>query len=167
MRSVEARAISKEDAVPAQVIRYSAFADVRGGGTGGEFVENLGNWTTEYWNKWYSGWGDSGWIQLDINLPEGVFMTKYSLCSANDCPERDPTHWRILGLTGDEVWIELDVVENFDFTNRWQWVTISLAEPNFVKAVRMEINQIRSVQSGMQLGHFHVGYAEVETFVLK
>jgi hypothetical protein len=90
--------IEESQRVPAAELRFTASADVRGGGTGAEYVENLKNSSTEPWDKWFTGGGRTAWVTQHINLSEQqYYITKYALCSANDCANRDPVAWKLTG----------------------------------------------------------------------
>jgi hypothetical protein len=66
---------------------------------------------SEPWNKWLSGNGAStAWIQQ--TLQETLHIVGYSLASANDCPERDPTSWELLGkVAGSDEWESLHSID--------------------------------------------------------
>lgn len=90
--------IDSEFRIPASSVRFEASSDVRGGGTGGEFVSNLSKEGSQDWNKWYTGGGNSGWVVQHIdNSQTEYYITKYAFCSANDCPHRDPVSWSVRG----------------------------------------------------------------------
>ena len=78
--------------------RVTAAGDIRGGGTGREFVENLpapfpGRTP---WCKWMHPRVTSSWVHYDLRQPLAV--RGYGLCAANDAPARDPQSWALMGL---------------------------------------------------------------------
>lgn len=82
-------------------VSLRASADCRGGGTGREFVDNLKQTGTEGWNKWFTGHETSAEVLVRFSPNSdgsvGLYVNKYALCSANDCPERDPHSWTVEG----------------------------------------------------------------------
>lgn len=56
--------------------------------------------------KWldFGGGGEKGWAWAQYQLLQGqapLVVTHYDVISANDCPERDPTDWRLEGWVQD------------------------------------------------------------------
>jgi len=153
--------------IPTECIALTAAGDIRGGGTGREFLENLLQTGTEPWNKWLhpNAMGDPvSWVQADFR-DHSFRVTGYSMCSANDSPERDPVAWSLMGQqTRDGVWVELHSVDfssgvgGFVETSRWQWLTLDLPGPSEpVSAVRFVFEKKRRVDCDcLQLGHLQL-----------
>ena len=71
-----------------ETMTFTADNCVRGGGTGREFVSNLGETGQERWNKWFAGNVNRSVVTVHINPPTRVH--RYVLTSANDCAWRNP-----------------------------------------------------------------------------
>ena len=154
---------SKFDRVPNPVISYHASSDCNGGGTGGEFVRNLGQLGEENWNKWFSGSSSSLYtITLTFAIPYKVH--KYSLQSANDCIERSPKSWDLIGITADNhERVLLHSVQDDLFESHWQRKEFLCTGPSNVlfKAVELKIKNTRGgSNSTCQLGSLLLFYAE-------
>jgi len=144
-------------AIPSSNIVVSVAGDICGGGTGKEFKENLLNDGTEPWNKWLH-YGHIGSSFIEYTFSQNYEVSEYGLCSANDCPDRDPTAWHVEGLeAATGIWHLLHE-SNSDalFTDRWQWKWFSLREKKAVSRIRLAITGVRNMVDGIQLGHFHV-----------
>jgi len=66
----------------------TASHDVRGGGTGAEFAQNLLSTGTQAWNKWYALTNNA---EVFITFKSNVIIDGLSYRAANDCPWRDPS----------------------------------------------------------------------------
>lgn len=142
--------------VPPEHLRLAAGGDCCGGGTGREVLANLHNSSTEPWDKWYHA-GDvtSSFVQLTPS--QSVSPCAYAVCSANDCPERDPASWVLLGKSKSSgTWITLHKIADCPFTARWQWLWFVLHCPEPISQLRLDIARVRTPSSGVQLGHLHV-----------
>ena len=95
-------------------ITLSAAGDHR---TSGEVLENILNDGMENFNKWLHPNTNSSWILQTFSSSKVV--TGYGLCSANDCPNRDPSEFGLRGLTFENCWIPLHSVATCPFTSRW------------------------------------------------
>jgi len=73
----------------------------------------------------YLTFHNSGWIQFQPTNPSVV--TRYSITSANDAPERDPLTWTFQGSTDGTTWATLDTRTNEDFPSRLQRREFSFA----------------------------------------
>lgn len=86
-----------------------------GGGTGGEFVRNLHNHSTQSWDKWYHPGQNArqSWIKGQFRDTEIIIhkLVGYAICTANDCPCRDPVEWS-LGLTTIATSITISASDN-------------------------------------------------------
>ncbi|MBN1413324.1 MAG: carbohydrate-binding protein [Spirochaetales bacterium] len=60
----------------------------------------------------------SGWVQYYYTVPSVI--TRYTITSANDVPDRDPFSWTLQGSTNGSSWVTLDTRSNEDFPNRFQ-----------------------------------------------
>lgn len=136
--------------------------DVRGGGTGIEFLDNLKNSSIDPGDKWFHPDATSSWVQADISAPR-VRITAYGLCSANDCPDRDPSFWILRGLKEDGEWVTLHEVakdsEESMFVSRhqWLWFPVDPAVTDIpLVGVRLELLGVRAPGNGLQLAHFHL-----------
>jgi hypothetical protein len=141
--------------IPASSISLHAAGDVRGGGTGREFLSNLLRDGTEPWNKWlHPGFVETTWIEARFD--QTFTICGYGLCSANDAPHRDPIAWTVLGrATAEEEWKPIHFVGETmsgPFSFRWQWKWFPI-EPSAVVAVRIEFHAVRNAGDGCQLGH--------------
>lgn len=146
--------------IPADAMRLTAGGDVRGGSTGKEYLTNLLNDGTEPWNKWvHPGDVRSTFVQANF-VGEGKYLAEYGLCSANDCPHRDPASLVLKGrMASTGKWVVLHVLLTCPFTSRWQWVWYEI-DARFrgvlFSGVRLEINDVVAPGDGIQLGHFHL-----------
>ena len=141
--------------VEVQPSSWSARGDVRGGGTGREFLRNLGVDGKLPWNKWFdAGAGGSSWVHAMLGRP--ARLVGYALMSGNDCPHRDPTDWEVTSmrpdrrpelvrahtLSGPGDPIVLHAVEGHDFKNRYEWAVGRLPGTE-VSNVGIRINKSR------------------------
>ena len=158
--------------VEVQPSSWSARGDVRGGGTGREFLRNLGVDGKLPWNKWFdAGAGGSSWVHAMLGRP--TRLVGYALMSGNDCPHRDPTDWEVTSMRPEqrpaaEVTsmrpiqrpaaelaralrgklsvpgepIVLHAVEGHDFKNRYEWAVGRLPGTE-VSNVGIRINKSR------------------------
>lgn len=146
----------------------TAAGDIRGGGTGREFVSNLLLPAfPSQWAKWmHPGHVARSWVQYDLHAPIGI--AGYGLLSANDCPGRDPAAWRLLGLPvggAKGKWVTLHDASRVGaqvFSGRFHWIWHDLRGNNSpaahtrFSALRLEITAVRSEGDGVQLSRWHV-----------
>eukprot|EP01031_Cornospumella_fuschlensis_P024921 gene24921-30108_t len=134
--------------------------DICGGSTFGEFKENLPRSGTEIWNKWvHPGNIETSWVEYSYFEP--IELTAYGVCSANDCPHRDPVAWKVSVrevADGIPVWKTVHVFERNDnvFPERWQWKYFTFAQELICDGFRLEITAVRAAGDSIQLGHLHV-----------
>ncbi len=62
--------------IPPSIVTYSTTRDVCGGGTGREYVANLGNDGNESWNKWFAGEYNTATIHIEFSDPQMVHRYK-------------------------------------------------------------------------------------------
>jgi len=154
---------SKFIRVPHPVISYNASHDANGGGTQGEFVHNLGQSGMECWNKWFSGCSSSNRVYtLTLTFAVPFKVHKYSLQSANDCINRSPTSWDLIGITADKQRVLLHSVQDELFESHWQTKEFLCTELSDIlfEAVELKIKSTRNSSSECQLGRLFLFYAE-------
>ncbi|MDQ1650885.1 MAG: hypothetical protein QOI35_85 [Cryptosporangiaceae bacterium] len=65
--------------------------------------------------KWLA-FATAGWVQAKLQTP--LAITKYSVTSANDVPERDPKDWVLRGSDDGTTWTDVDTRTGIDFSDR-------------------------------------------------
>ncbi|OAB39103.1 hypothetical protein PMSD_04000 [Paenibacillus macquariensis subsp. defensor] len=78
--------------------------------------------------KWQTN-ENSGWLEIDYNVP--ILINGYSITSANDLTQADPTNWTLRGSNNGITWRWLDMKENQYFSDRQQEKYYNL-NPNIV-----------------------------------
>jgi hypothetical protein len=141
------------------VISIQVAGDICGGGTGKEVKENLLKDGQEAWNKWvHPGSVHSSWIIYDFgNTTLNIFA--YGLCSANDCPRRDPIQWTLEGYDSTlNQWTKLHHVpeDRNLFQSRFEWHWYTLDDAKSCSKVRLLIEKVRHAGDCLQLAHFHI-----------
>jgi hypothetical protein len=66
----------------------------------------------------YLTFHNAGWIQFQAASP--YVVTRYSITSANDAPERDALSWTLQGSSNGATWTTLNTQSNQDFPTRLQ-----------------------------------------------
>eukprot|EP00762_Andalucia_godoyi_P003408 ANDGO_06682.mRNA.1 hypothetical protein SPRG_03327 len=148
--------------IPKEHISLDAAGDIRGGGTGREFLENLLSDGQQPWNKWvHPGYVRRSWILAKFDSPYKV--AEYGLCSANDAPNRDPQSWTLWGLAPyASEWTVLHEVPHFWFSRRWEWTRCTIAHPMVVVALRLEITSVREPRDCLQIGHVRFAHHPID-----
>jgi len=155
---------SKFSRVPHAVISYHATSDVRGGGTGGEFVNNLGNAGQQSWNKWFGHDDENITITLTFAVPFKVH--RYLLQSANDCIGRSPRSWDLFGISANQSAdhrerVLLHSVQEDLFQSHWETKEYIVSDPSdtLFRAVELKIKNTKAKGQGCQLGSFFLFHA--------
>lgn len=99
----------------------------------GEVAENL---LTAGPDKWL-GWDEA--VTLDLTPAEPVAVTAYTLTSGNDCRDRDPRSWRLLGSMDGMTWYTLDSQVDQAFPERFQQRTFTVANSTAYRVYRLDI----------------------------
>jgi hypothetical protein len=72
-------------------------------------------------SKWYAGDGIvTGWLAYQFPGTTSHAVHSYSLTSANDVPQRDPSEWQLQGSTDGASWVTVDQRSAEVFANRGQ-----------------------------------------------
>ncbi len=79
--------------------------------------------------KFFLGDFNGVWLQVELNTATAA--NAYTITSANDIPDRDPTDWTLQGSQDGENWTTLDSRSGEEFTSRFQqrvfWINNSTA----------------------------------------
>ena len=94
--------------------------------------------------KWLDFNPSSSWIQYRYAAGKTAIVTEYTLTSADDSQERDPTNWNLLGSNdGGASWVTLDARTGELFTARYQKRTFQFTNSTAYNIYRLEITQLR------------------------
>lgn len=104
-------------------------------GTGPEQAFD-GNVRTRWFNN---DAGSTGWLQYDFGSGVTRTITRYSVASAMDVPERDPRDWEFEGSNNGSTWTTLDTQSNQTFTTRFEMKTFQVARPTAYRYYRLNI----------------------------
>jgi OAA-family lectin sugar binding domain len=89
--------------------------------------------------------GNSKWLaheddpELRFVLAEPVAVSAYSLTSANDASERDPSDWHLEGSHDGSAWTRLDSREDEEFRRRFDTKEYRVAHPAAFRRYRLRI----------------------------
>ena len=110
------------------------------------------------------GVGGRSWTEFHLSkdLPSAV-ITHYDLVSANDCPERDPSSWQLLGLiesSDGSTWVTLDEQKAVCFDARFQLRSFEVTtdKRRACRAFKLDIESTRnpSEANSLQLSCFNL-----------
>jgi hypothetical protein len=130
----------------------AGLSDTTDDGTGtigarGEYLPNEGKakaFDNSTSTKWLDFTTTSSWIQYQYASNKKSVVTEYTLTSANDFQERDPTNWNILGSNnGGSSWVTLDTRTGELFTARFQKRSFSFTNSTGYNIYRLSITQLR------------------------
>lgn len=153
--------------IPNKLMQVKTKASCEGGGTGQEFTRNLLIPGDGPGNKWYDPYSHGTWIQLSLKSPRVVSM--FGLKSANDCPERDPSHFSFYGVTDNGEKILLSSAYSVEFEERYLWKLFSTNNTQAFKTYFLDITANLNVAkqdnwgSGTQLAEISL-YEQSVTF---
>jgi uncharacterized protein YjdB len=110
--------------------------------------------------KWFHG-ATQSWIQYTFSGTEQYAVTKYTITSANDVPERDPKDWKLYGTNvANPVFpadfVEVDIRTGVTFPDRFQKQQFTISNTTEYRTYRLDITA-NSGASQIQL-------AEIELF---
>jgi hypothetical protein len=86
----------------------------------------------------YLTFHNAAWIQFQVSAAHVV--TRYSITSANDAPERDPLSWTLQGSNNGTTWSTLNSQSNQDFPNRLQRREFSFTNTTAYAYYRLNMN---------------------------
>ena len=89
--------------------------------------------------KWLTDHTAAGWIQFQFPNNLRFTITRYSITSADDAPERDPRNWSLLGSYDGQKWYFVDGQVNQSWTERFQRREFICAYPNAYQYYRLDI----------------------------
>ncbi|MBE8712264.1 fasciclin domain-containing protein [Sphingobacterium hungaricum] len=98
-----------------------------------------GNPETKYL---YGGIPGDFWLQVQFAEPQ--VANAYTLTSANDDPNRDPTDWRLQGSQDGSTWVALDSKVSEVFASRFQLRVFRFANTTAYKYYRINFMRLRS-----------------------
>jgi len=109
-----------------------ATASVEGTGPEKVFDQNI-------WTRWFDNdKGSTGWIQYDFG--SGVrTITRYTVATPGDVPERDPRDWELLGSNDGSTWTTLDTQSGQTFSTRFEMKGYPVARPAAYRYYRLNI----------------------------
>jgi PKD repeat protein len=111
---------------------------------GGEIAVNaFDNNTATKWLDFSTNANFASWIQYQYASGLRYAVTNYTITSANDAPERDPSAWRLLASNdGGATWATLDARTNQAFSARFQKLTFSTTNTNVYNIYRLQIDSV-------------------------
>lgn len=110
-----------------------ATASEEGTGPGEAFDHNI-------WTRWFNqDKGSTGWVQYDFGPSATRTITRYSVASAGDVPERDPRDWEFQGSNDGTNWTTLDTQSGQAFSTRFEMKTFKVARPGAYRTYRLNI----------------------------
>jgi hypothetical protein len=110
-----------------------ATASAEGTGPEKAFDQNI-------WTRWFNqDKGSTGWLEYDFGTGLPRTITRYSVASAVDVPERDPKDWEFQGSSDGTNWITLDTQSGQTFSTRFEMKTYKVARPSAYRYYRLNI----------------------------
>ena len=114
-----------------------------GEGAAQAFDGNLGT-------KWLTNTTDrpQTYLQYDYAGTNAYVVSSYSVTSANDAPERDPSAWHLLGSNdGGATWTTLDTQSGIAFTGRGQTQTFTVASDGAYQLYRFQVDAVANASA--------------------
>ena len=85
----------------------------------------------------------SSWIQYQYAGAQQFVVSRYTISSANDFPDRDPANWRLLGSNnGGTSWATLDIQTNQVFASRYQKLSFNTTNTAAYNPYRLQIDSV-------------------------
>jgi hypothetical protein len=89
--------------------------------------------------KWLTLNTPTGWIQFQFPGGNQYVISRYSIASANDAPERDPKNWTLYGSNDGNIWTQVDIQADQTWTSRLQRREFTCADPGAYNYYRLDI----------------------------
>jgi hypothetical protein len=138
----------------------SAFGDNSASGEGA--AQAFDNNTATKWLDFKMKTSGYSWIQYQYASGKTAIVTEYTLTSANDSPERDPTDWTLQGSNnGGASWDTLDTRTGVQFVTRFLKQSFSFANSTAYNIYRLYISKVwnGSTANSVQLAEIELlGY---------
>lgn len=111
-------------------------------------------------SKWLA-FASSGWIQYQFPSGNKYCITKYTITSGNDAPERDPKDWTLKGSNDGTNWTTLDTRTNdANWTARNQTRSFYFSNNQHYEYYRLDISAVNGA-SILQLSEIEMMEAKV------
>jgi len=88
----------------------------------------------------------SVWVQYAFPEGQRHAITAYSIRTANDAPERDPSHWKLLGSDDEKDFEVVDERDKQKFRGRFQKRVFEVSKPKAFRIYRLDI--VRNASAG-------------------
>jgi len=138
-----------------------ASASVENGTTEGAAKAFDGSTATKWFN---SNTAPTGWLRFQYGGGAGWALSQYSLSSANDVPQRDPSSWQFQGSNDGVSWTTLDTRSGETFSSRFQTKTYTFANTTAYRHYRLNITaNAGGTGFGLQLSELTLGDSSVLT----
>ncbi|MBI9016780.1 MAG: hypothetical protein JEZ07_05905 [Phycisphaerae bacterium] len=105
---LQAEWIDRTDPVGSGIISVSS--QIGDGESGPKAFDN------SQYTKWLTSFTTTGWIQYQFADNKGYAISKYTIRSANDAPDRSPKDWQLLGSYDGENWVVVDTQTGIEWT---------------------------------------------------
>lgn len=98
--------------------------------------------------KWLDLSPKGSWIQYAYAAGVAGRLTGYTITSANDCPERDPADWQLLGSNdGGANWTTVDSRTGVAFNARFQKLAFTVSGAPTYKIYRLNVTKVLDLSS--------------------
>jgi hypothetical protein len=94
--------------------------------------------------KWLDFSPQGSWIQRDYD--KATVVSAYAITTAEDCPERDPKDWQLLGSNDGKNWTTLDARTGELWSGRHQKRSFSTSNKKAYRFYRLSITAVQDVK---------------------
>lgn len=102
-----------------------------------QYENNVSNITDNSENTVYTAPSRQAWIQYESLTP--VNLTRYTITSAPDSPEKDPLHWKLVGSNDGENWTTIDERYYSEFKERSQTISYTVLIDGEFTHLRLDV----------------------------
>jgi len=146
---------SPEDAATPQALMWN----VTFGGTASASIatDSAGNaFDSNAATKWFPGGnGSACFLQYDFGPGRAPVIKHYTVSSANDMPERDPSDWQFQGSSDGTNWTTLDTQSGQTFPFRYYEMEYAVSKPAAYRYYRLSITRDSTVPA-VQIGNIEL-----------